>query len=96
VSKREVAKMRSQMVERFIHRYGQTPQEIVLDIDGWDDPTHGEQQLSFFHGYYGQHMYFPVLINEASSGYPLVLQLRAGNTHPGKGGAGIFAGCFGA
>jgi hypothetical protein len=34
-------------------------------------------------------MYFPVLINEAKSGYPLVLQLRAGNSHPGKGVAGI-------
>jgi hypothetical protein len=38
VSKREVAKMRSQMVEGFINRYRQAPQEIVLDIDGWDDP----------------------------------------------------------
>jgi hypothetical protein len=34
-------------------------------------------------------MYFPVLINEANSGYPLVLQLRAGNSHAGKGVAGI-------
>jgi hypothetical protein len=66
----------------------------VLDINGWDAPTHGEQQLSFFHGYYGQHMYFPVLINEAGSGYPLVLQLRAGNSHPGKGVAGILRWLF--
>ena len=59
-----------------------------------DDPTHGQQQLSCFHGYYGQHMYFPVLINEASSGYPLVLQLRAGNSHSGKGVAGILRWLF--
>jgi hypothetical protein len=94
VSQQEVAKMRSRLVERFIERYKEAPQEIVLDIDGWDDPTHGEQQLSFFHGYYGQHMYFPVLINEASSGYPLVLQLRAGNSHAGKGVAGILRWLF--
>jgi hypothetical protein len=94
VSKREVATMRSQMVESFINRYRQAPKQIVLDIDGWDDPTHGEQQLSFFHGYYGQHMYFPVLINEADSGYPVVLQLRAGNSHPGKGVAGILRWLF--
>lgn len=94
VSKREVATMRSQMVESFINRYRQAPKQIVLDIDGWDDPTHGEQQLSFFHGYYGQHMYFPVLINEAASGYPVVLQLRAGNSHPGKGVAGILRWLF--
>lgn len=39
-------------------------------------------------------MYFPVLINEASTGYPLVLQLRAGNSHSGKGVAGIFRWLF--
>jgi hypothetical protein len=94
ISKREVAKMRGQMVEGFINRYQEAPTEIVLDIDGWDDPTHGQQQLSCFHGYFGQHMYFPVLINEASSGYPLVLQLRAGNSHPGKGVAGILRWLF--
>lgn len=94
VSKQEVASMRSRMVERFIGRYRKAPKQIVLDIDGWDDPTHGEQQLSFFHGYYGQHMYFPVLINEANSGYPVVLQLRAGNSHPGKGVAGRLRGLF--
>lgn len=94
VSKRDVASMRSQMVESLINRYRKAPKQIVLDIDGWDDPTHGEQQLSFFHGYYGQHMYFPVLINEADTGYPVVLQLRAGNSHPGKGVAGILRWLF--
>lgn len=94
ISKREVARMRRRLVEGFINRYQVAPTEIVLDIDGWDDPTHGAQQLSCFHGYYGQHMYFPVLINEASSGYPLALQLRAGNSHPGKGVAGLLRWLF--
>jgi UV DNA damage repair endonuclease len=39
-------------------------------------------------------MYYPVLINEAKTGYPLVLQLRAGNSHPGKGVAGILRWLF--
>jgi Transposase DDE domain group 1 len=94
VGKIELSRMRSQMVDGFISGYKEPPKEIVLDIDGWADPTHGQQQLSFFHGYYGQHRYFPVLINEASSGYPLVLQLRAGNTHSGKGVAGILRWLF--
>jgi hypothetical protein len=94
VGKREVSKMRSRMIDRFIEQYPQAPDELVLDIDGWDDPTHGQQQLSCFHGYYGQPMYFPVLINEAKSGYPLVLQLRAGNSHPGKGVGGILRWLF--
>jgi hypothetical protein len=94
LSKQAVGKMRGAVVAAFINRYATAPEEIVLDIDGWDDPTHGQQQLSCFHGYFGQHMYFPVLINEASSGYPLVLQLRAGNSHPGKGVAGILRWLF--
>ncbi len=53
VSKQEVAAMRSRVVDGFIKGYKTAPEEMVLDIDGWDDPTHGNQQLSCFHGYYG-------------------------------------------
>jgi hypothetical protein len=28
---------------------------IVLDLDATHDPTHGKQQLTFFHGYYEEH-----------------------------------------
>ena len=94
LSKSEVSAIRRAFIESFISRYEKPPKRVVLDIDGWDAPTHGQQQLSFFHGYYGQEMYFPVLINEADSGFPLVLQLRAGNSHPGKGVAGILRWLF--
>ena len=89
VTNREIKEMRRFFVDQFLKSYSQQPEEILLDIDGWDALTHGHQQLSLFHGYYGHYIYFPVLINEASSGYPLVLQLRAGNSHSGKGVAGI-------
>jgi hypothetical protein len=94
VTCQEISAMRRLFIERFIASYQEPPSEVILDIDGWDDPTHGDQELSAFHGYYGHHMYFPVLINEASSGFPLVLQLRAGNSHPGKGVAGILRWLF--
>ena len=35
-----------------------------------------------------------MLIDEAVSGFPLVLQLRSGNSHPGKGVAGILRWLF--
>lgn len=85
VSESDIKALRRALIGFFIARYTEPPDEIVLDIDGWDAPTYGEQQLSFFHGYYGHSMYFPVLLNEAHSGFPLVLQLRPGNSHPGKG-----------
>ena len=94
VTKKELAAIRRLFVEKFIQAYQQAPEEIILDIDGWDAQTHGHQQLSMFHGYYGHKIYFPVLINEASSGYPLILQLRAGNSHSGKGIAGILRWLF--
>ncbi len=94
ITKREIKGIRSFFLDQFIQSYAQQPKEILLDIDGWNALTHGNQQLSLFHGYYGHYIYFPVLINEASSGYPLVLQLRAGNSHPGKGVAGILRWLF--
>lgn len=51
--------------------YSEPPKEILLDIDGWDALTHGHQQLSLFNGYYGHHIYFPVLINEAEGWLPI-------------------------
>lgn len=94
ISKKENAAMRGLFVERFIEQHSTAPKQVILDIDGWDAPTHGNQQLSFFHGYYDHHIYYPVLINEAKSGYPLVLQLRAGNSHAGKGVAGLLRWLF--
>jgi hypothetical protein len=43
--------------------------EILLDVDSTDDPTYGQQQLSFFNGAYNQHMYHPL---RSSSGIPAV------------------------
>jgi hypothetical protein len=94
ITKKEINSIRSFFIEQFIGTYEKPPEELVLDIDGWDAETHGEQQLSLFHGYYSQYMYFPVLINEAQSGYPLVLQLRAGNSHSGKGVTGLLRWLF--
>src|SRR5437899_7155059 len=53
--------------------------EILLDLDSTDDPTHGQQQLSFFNGAYGQHMYHPMLVFERHTGCLLAARLRPGN-----------------
>jgi Transposase DDE domain group 1 len=89
ITNQENKKLRKYFVEHFLAQYTQDSSQIILDIDEWNSPTYGHQQLSLFHGYYGNKMYFPVLINEANTGYPLIMQLRAGNSHSGKGIAGI-------
>jgi len=57
------------------------PERILLDFDATDDPTHGEQEGSYYHGYYGQHMYHPLLVFDGQSGHLITALLRAGNTH---------------
>ena len=47
------------LLDTFIRTRRQPPTFIILDLDPTDDPTHGRQALSGYHGYYGQHQYFP-------------------------------------
>ena len=54
---------------------------VVLDIDTTDDPTHGAQQLTFFHGFYDQHMYHPLLVFDGQTGQLVSALLRPGNAH---------------
>jgi hypothetical protein len=94
ITETEIKNLRRFFVDNFIASHREVPEEIVLDIDGYDAETHGNQQLSLFHGYYHHKIYFPVLINEAETGYPLILQLRPGNSHPGKGVASLLRWLF--
>jgi hypothetical protein len=58
--------------------------KILLDFDSTDDPTHGEQEGSFYHGYYEQHIYHPLLVFDGESGHLITAILRAGNTHASR------------
>jgi hypothetical protein len=91
VTREDLSRLRRFFVEKFIDSYSTAPEELILDVDGWDDPAHGYQQLTFWHGYFDQRMYYPVQISEAKTGRPLVLHLRPGNSHAGKGIKGILA-----
>ena len=62
---------------------------IVLDMDATDDPTYGQQQLSFFHGYYEEHMYHLLLVFDRRTGFPLAAVLRPGNTHSSHGALAV-------
>ena len=61
------------------------PAHIVLDLDGTDDPTHGQQEGSAYHGYYRQHMYHPLLVFDGETGQLITAVLRPGNTHGSTG-----------
>jgi hypothetical protein len=65
--------------------HGHMPDRITLDFDPTDDPTHGNQQLSLFHGYYEQHQYFPMIVSEPTTKHLLLARLRHGTAHAALG-----------
>jgi hypothetical protein len=71
--------------ELFIRTRRALPAYVILDIDPSDDPTHGQQVLSFFHGYYDQHQYFPLFVFDGETGFPLAAWLRPGTVHASCG-----------
>jgi Transposase DDE domain group 1 len=71
--------------ELFIRTRCRRPACVILDIDASDDPTHGQQVLSLFHGYFDQHQYFPLFVFDAASGFPLAAWLRPGAVHASCG-----------
>lgn len=50
------------LVELFIRTRRTPPTAIILDVDASDDPVHGHQTLSGYHGYYRQHQYLPLFV----------------------------------
>jgi hypothetical protein len=64
---------------------GSLPASITLDLDATDDPTHGHQQLTLFHGYFGQYQYFPLIISEPTTKHIFVAWLRPGTVHASLG-----------
>ena len=61
------------------------PKKITLDVDSTADPTHGQQELSFYHGFYREHIYHPLLIFDADTGDLITALLRPGNRGAASG-----------
>lgn len=52
------------------------------DFDATDDPVHGQQQLAFFSGFYGNHIYLPLLCYDGDTGDLIGVALQPGNAAP--------------
>ncbi len=77
------------VIERHRRRLGKRCRRITLDFDPTDDPTHGQQELTFFHGYYDTYCYLPLVgtmqFNDEAEQYLLCAVLRPGNSKAWKG-----------
>jgi hypothetical protein len=73
--------------ELYIRERGKdgAPQRVLLDFDATDDPTHGEQEGSYYHGYYKTHMYHPLVVFDGETNQLVTAVLRCGNTHASRG-----------
>ena len=61
------------------------PAHLVLDLDGTDDPTHGAQEGTAYHGYFGQYQYFPLLVFDGETDQLVTAVLRRGTVHASHG-----------
>ena len=72
------------VIERHRRRLGRRCKRITLDFDPTDDPTHGQQEFIFFHGYYDTYCYLPLIgtmaFNDEKEQYLICAMLRPGNS----------------
>jgi hypothetical protein len=77
--------LRDVFINQFITSFDKPPQHLTFDIDTFDDPTHGQQQLTFFHGYYEQFQYQPRVITCAENDAVVMVCLLHGTASAALG-----------
>jgi hypothetical protein len=73
-------RLRELFVDQFIASFAAPPLSLTIDLDAVDDPTHGSQQLSLFHGFYEQHQYLPLIVTCAETDQTVMVSLRHGTS----------------
>jgi hypothetical protein len=91
VDARTCYRLAKAMLEVYLNERGRdgAPARILLDLDSTDDPTHGDQEGSAYHGYFRQHMYHPLLVFDGQTGQLITAVLRSGNAHASKGALAV-------
>src|SRR2546426_3215518 len=66
---------------------------ITIDLDPTDDPTHGQQEFTFFNGHYDTWCYLPVVatvtFTAEAEQYAVAAVLRPGNAPASRGACGL-------
>lgn len=78
------------------HKGQNKVKHITLDMDGTDDPTHGQQEFSCFNGHYDRHCFLPLLAFASFKGqaeqFLVASQLRPGDASAGEDGVKMLKG----
>jgi hypothetical protein len=78
-------RLRDVFLDQFLASFDEPPHRLTFDLDTFDDPTHGHQQLTFFHGYYEQYQYQPRMITCANNDVTAMVCLLHGTAHAALG-----------
>src|SRR5919199_1563167 len=80
VDRQAVEALAAALVDLYLRERGRAgpPAHVVLDLDGTDDPAHGDREGAAYHGYYRRHMYFPLLVFDGQTDQLICAVLRPG------------------
>jgi hypothetical protein len=80
-------RMARALVELYATERGKdgTPEKVLLDFDATADRTHGDQEESYYHGYFAGHIYRPLLVFDGETGHLITAVLRTTNSHASRG-----------
>jgi hypothetical protein len=76
-------KLEQFFVDQFVGSFAEVPRHLTLDIDVFDDPAHGQQQLTFYHGFYEQHQYLVRVMTCAENDQVILPVLLYGTARAG-------------
>jgi hypothetical protein len=85
VTPHDLFRLRDAFVDQFIASFPTPPGHLTFDLDAFDDPAHGQQQMVMFHGHYDQYQYLPIAITCAENDEAVLIGLRYGTCHAALG-----------
>ena len=71
------------MADLFMEKHAELPEEVVIDLDATDFELHGGQEKRFYHGYYDEYCYLPLLYFRGRD--PVMVRLCAAGGDPAGG-----------
>jgi hypothetical protein len=89
VDRKDVSRFTQALVDHFVASDPAPPGALVLDLDHTDDPTHGQQEFTFYNHYYKSDCYLPLRIFEGTSQALVMAYLRPGKRPTGVENARI-------
>jgi hypothetical protein len=89
VDRKDLYRLPQALMEHFMASYPAPPAAIVLDLDHSDDPTHGQQEFTFYHHYYQSYCDLPLFIFAGTSHALVTACLRPGRRPVGAENAMI-------